>query len=294
MGDVGERAGVNEGRAAFDRLDQVRLDRLAHQHGHRARDLELLERDRLARVVLGDDHPTQSLTQVLEVARQREDGHDLRRRGDVPLRFAHVRLFAQADLDAPQRAVVDVDDARPANGLRVDAQLVAAEEVVVEEGRAQVVRGGDGVEVAGEVDVDLLHRQDLAVAAACGAALEAEDRAKAGLADRSGRTHADPVEALGEPDGRCRLAFAERRWRDRRYDDLLAVRLVCAALVGDRLDLGLVRAVQVELVVGQAQLARDCRRSGAEWLRARSRGSTSWLRCSALMRQRGACARGRP
>ena len=77
VGNVGERAGVDEGRAAFERLHQVRLDRLAHQHGHRAGDLELLERHRLARVVLGDDHASESLAQILQIARQRKDGHHL-------------------------------------------------------------------------------------------------------------------------------------------------------------------------------------------------------------------------
>ena len=42
----------------------------------------------------------------------------------------------------------------------------------------QVVRRGDGVEVAGEVQVDLVHRHDLGVAAARRAALHAEHRAQ--------------------------------------------------------------------------------------------------------------------
>ena len=187
VGDVGERPGVDEGRPALQRLDEVRLDRLAHEHRHRAGDLELLERDRLALERLGDDHPAEARAQVVDVAGQGEDRHDLRRGGDVPLRFAHVRLFAQTDLDPPQRAIVDVDDPRPADRRRVDAQRVAAEQVVVEERGAQVVRRGDGVQVAREMDVDLFHRQDLAVAAAGGAALEAEDRAQRRLADRRPR-----------------------------------------------------------------------------------------------------------
>ena len=55
MGDVGERPGVDEGRSALERLDQVRLDGLAHQHGHGAGNLELVERHRFAVVVLADD-----------------------------------------------------------------------------------------------------------------------------------------------------------------------------------------------------------------------------------------------
>ena len=84
--------------------------------------------------------------------------------------------------------------------------------MVVQECRGQVVGGGDGVQVAGEVDVDLFHGQDLAEAAAGGAALEAEDRAEARLPNGCGGADADPVEALGEADRGRRLALAERRW----------------------------------------------------------------------------------
>ena len=43
----------------------------------------------------------------------------------------------------------------------------------------QIVRRADGVEVAGEVQVDVLHRHDLGVAAAGGAALHAERTGRA-------------------------------------------------------------------------------------------------------------------
>ena len=49
--------------------------------------------------------------------------------------------------------------------------------------RHQVVGGRDGVDVAGQVQVEILHRDHLAVAAAGRAALDAEGRALAGLAD---------------------------------------------------------------------------------------------------------------
>ena len=61
----------------------------------------------------------------------------------------------------------------------VDAERVAVMEVVVEHRGEQVVRRRDRVEVAGEVEVDLVHRDHLRVAAARRAALHAEHRARA-------------------------------------------------------------------------------------------------------------------
>ena len=48
VGDVGERAAVDERGLALERLHEVRLDRVLEEHGHRAGRLQLLGRDRLA------------------------------------------------------------------------------------------------------------------------------------------------------------------------------------------------------------------------------------------------------
>jgi len=49
---------------------------------------------------------------------------------------------------------------------------------VVQHRGEEVVGRGYGVEVSGEVDVDVLHRHDLAVTASGGSALDSENRAK--------------------------------------------------------------------------------------------------------------------
>jgi hypothetical protein len=76
--------------------------------------------------------------------------------------------------DLAQRAVVHVEHAAPDDPAGVDLQLVAPVDVVVDHRRQQVVRAGDGVEIAGEVEVHVLHRHDLRIAAAGRAALHAE------------------------------------------------------------------------------------------------------------------------
>ena len=119
--------------------------------------------------------------QVGEVLRQAEHRHDLGGDGDVELGLARVAVgdAAEADDDIAQRAVVHVDGAGPGDAARVDVQFVAVVDVVVDQRGEQVVGRGDGVEVAGEVQVDLLHRDDLREATAGRAALDAEARARA-------------------------------------------------------------------------------------------------------------------
>src|SRR3954453_1466837 len=112
--------------------------------------------------------------------------------------------------------------------------------------------------VAGQVEVKVLHRDHLAVAAARGAALDPEYGTERRLADRDGGRAADPTEALREPDGRRGLAFAERRRRHRGHDHVLPARALPLGTV-DRLepDLRLRGPVLLDLVVVKTELARD-------------------------------------
>ena len=95
-----------------------------------------------------------------------------------------MRDAAQAEHDVAERAVVHVEHALPHDAAGVEAQRVALKDVVVEHRGQQVVRGRDRVEVAGEVEVDVLHRHHLRMPAAGGAALHAEARAERRLAER--------------------------------------------------------------------------------------------------------------
>src|SRR5205807_6317468 len=105
-------------------------------------------------------------------------------------RSDHEALFArrarvhaaQADDDAPRGAVVHVDGTGPGDAARVETERVAVMQVGVEQGGQQVVRARDGVEVAREVQVDVLHRDDLRVAASRRTPLHAEHRSQGRLA----------------------------------------------------------------------------------------------------------------
>jgi hypothetical protein len=156
--------------------------------------------------------------------------------------------FTDSDDDPSQSSVVDVQHAWPADGGRIDAELVVTVEVVVEEGGCQVMGCAHGVEIAGEVEVDVLHGQDLAIAAARASALDPEDGPERRLPDGRGGTQAEASESLGETDRRRRLALSQRRGRDGRDDHLAAVRLPGEPLQRLEPDLGLVAPEQLDLV----------------------------------------------
>ena len=261
VGDVRERPAVDERGLTLERLHEVRLDRLLEQHGHRAGGLQLLRRDRLAVAGRADRDAAEPFAQVVEVARDGDDRHHLGGGGDVAARLAGiaVRAPAQADHGVAQRAVVDVDAAPPGDRERVDPELVAVEQMGLEHGGEQVVRGADGMDVAGEVEVHVLHRHDLRVAGAGCSALDPEHRAERRLAQAEHRLAADRAQALRQRDRGGRLPLAELRRRDRGHADELRVGPVGEPVEHREGDLGLVPAVGIELVGLEPCRRRDLR-----------------------------------
>ena len=174
---------------------------------------------------VADQDPVEPGPEVGRRVGQAEDGHDLAGGRDVEARLARdaLRAAAQADHDVPQRPVVHVEGALPENAGRVEVDI-AEMKPVVDRGGEQVVRRGDRVEVAGELEVDRVRRLDPAGAAAGGAPLAAEDRPHRRLPQRQRRGLADPAQALRQADRRGRLPLAGRRRRDRRDQDQLARR----------------------------------------------------------------------
>src|SRR4029453_9422570 len=131
----------------------------------------------LALGVAADHDPAEALAHVPQRGGQGDDRHHLRRGGDVEAALADDPILAHAHAgdDVAQGAVVDVQDPPPGDAVPVDVEeVVVVVDVVVDHGGEQVVRGGDRVQVAGEVQVHRLHRDHLARAATGAAALDPE------------------------------------------------------------------------------------------------------------------------
>ena len=216
MRDVGERTAVHERRRVFERLHEIGLERVLQQSRHGALGLELAGANGLAVVGVADHDLPEALLEVGDGGRQAQDRHDLRRDGDVEsiLAWDALGLAADAVDDMAELTVVHVDDALPSDALDVDAERVALLDVVIQHGSEQVVGSTDGMEVAGEMKVDILHGDDLGVSTAGGTALDTEDRAERGLAQRDSALDAAATQSVGQTDGRRGLALARGRWVD--------------------------------------------------------------------------------
>ena len=207
------------------------------------------------------------LAQVGEVAGDGDDRHDLGGGGDVEAGLARVAVRAAAEArDRRSRSARSFMSMQRRQEIdeRVDPERVAVQEVRVEQRREQVVRGPDRVDVAGEVEVQVLHRDDLRVAAAGRAALDPEHRAERGLAQAEHGLAAERAEPLRQRDRRRRLPLARLRRRDRRDADQLRVGPVGEPVDDREVDLRLVAAVRLDLLVGGARASSAMSRDRAE------------------------------
>ena len=174
-----------------------------------------------------------------------------------PSRAVAVGAPAEPHDGRPERAVVDVDAAPPPDRQRVEAERVPVQQMGLDHGREQVVGRADRVDVAREVEVQVLHRHDLGVATTGGAALDPEDRPERGLAQAEHRPATDVPEPLCERDRCHRLSLTCLGRRDRGDVDQLAVLHVPQALEHREIDLRLRAPVRLHLVRKQPGRCRD-------------------------------------
>ena len=215
---VGKRTAMHHGRSVLGCLHQVGLYGIAQEHADGTSHAKVLHGEGLALDGGTQKDILYASAQVSLVLCKAEDGHNLGSRSDVETALAGyaVGLGTKTRNDVAQVAVVHVQHALPqhlAHGKALGLMLV---DVVVQQGGNHVVCRGDGVEVASKVQVNLVHRQNLCIAAAGSTAFHAKAGTQRGFAQShhgllanavhtQSQTHADgglAYASLGGSDGR--------------------------------------------------------------------------------------------
>ena len=137
--------------------------------------------------------------------------------------FHAVLAAAETVFEKAELPVVHVHAAVKGNALGVDPELVSLENMIVEHGAEEIVCRADRVKVAREMEIDVLHRHDLRIAAARSSPLDPEHGAERGLAKCDDDPFADSGKPVGKADGSSRLALACGGGGDRRHKDEFAL-----------------------------------------------------------------------
>ena len=225
VGDIGKGSAVDECGSALKGLDEVGLDGVLQKSSHRADSLEVARGDGLSVVGVRNDNAGKTRLQVGNIGGKAENRHYLacNRYVEAVLARSTVCLAAETVHHEAELPVVHVNAALPCDSARVDIQGVALLDMVIEHCSQQIVCRAYGVEVTGEVEVYILHRYDLRIAAAGGAALDAEHGTERRLSQRDRDLLADARKTVGKTDGGRGLALARRGGRDSGDKDELAV-----------------------------------------------------------------------
>ncbi len=250
---------MHERRAPLDRLDEVRLDGVLQHQRHGALGLQIARPHGLAAIGEADHDLSQTPLEILDSVGQAQNGHDLARHSDLELILAwhSVRSAAEPDHDIPKGAVVHVQRALPQDLPGIDAERISVVHVVIDERRQQVGGGADRMDVAGEVEVDLLHRKDLRPATAGGSSLDPHARPHGWLAEAEDRALAAAVERLRQPDRDRRLAFSGGCRADAGHENEASGR--GPSIQRGEPHLGHPIAVRLYVILRQAELACDIR-----------------------------------
>ena len=163
---------------------------------------------------------------------------------------------AESDDDIPKGTVIHVEDSLPHDPLGIDPAQISLLQMIVEHRGEKIVRTGDRVEVTGEVQVQILHRDNLGISAACGASLDSEAGPETRLAERDDSLLPKQVQCVAETDRGRRLSLSGRRRIDGRHQNKLPVRPILHPVPKLAGKLRLVLSVELKLVLLDAIVFR--------------------------------------
>ena len=239
------------------RLHQIGTNGILEQCGHGPDRLYFARRDIFAVVGFADNNGGQPFFQVIYVFGQTQNRHNFAGNADIKAVAAGqaVGAAAHGDFNVTERPVVQVQTTAPANALWVDVQFVALFDMIVYHGCQQVVGGGNGVNVAGKVQVNVFHRHNLRIAAAGRAAFQSEAGAERRLAQRQHDFFAAELQSVGQTDGYCRFSLAGRGRSNRRDQNEFSFQRFGGQFVQlCKADFGLVPAVKFQVFFAKSGL----------------------------------------
>ena len=197
VSNICEWSTVNNHWMVLGGLNEVWMDGILEQSHHRASHTKVLNGEWGVIVAHTKHNATNASIEVVDVACETQDCHNLRCRGDIEASLGRysVDRATKSRHDKSQRAVVDVEHTTPHHLLQAYLLRAVVVEIVVEQSGNKVVSRGDGVEVASEVEVDILRRQYLGVTASSSTTLHTEARAQRRLTQSDDGTLADAIES---------------------------------------------------------------------------------------------------
>ena len=201
-------------------------------------------------VILGDaqENIIDTATKIIDACCETHNSHNLRSWRNIETRLClDAVLISYTGDDAAQASIVHIHDATPKNLLEFETLCFVLETVIVQKGRDHVVGLCDGMEIASEMEINLIHRQNLGITATCSTTLHAEARTQRWFAKSHYSLLANLLHTQGETHGYGGLAITSLGRTDSgNEDEVMVLKLV--SVNSGRSNLSDVTAVVFHLV----------------------------------------------
>ena len=133
-----------------------------------------------------------------------------------------MNFATQTNNDVTEFAVVHINNAFPNDAARVNIESIALLHMVIYHCRKEHMSRGNSVEVTGEVQVNIFHRNYLRVTATSSATFNAHARTEGRFTQCYDNAFVDFSQALCQANGSSRFAFASRSRSDCSYKNQFA------------------------------------------------------------------------
>ena len=176
MSDISEWSAVYDCRNMLKSLNKVWFQSVFQKCCHSALSVKIACCYRFLlrnfTVCISDDDSGKTFFQVFDIACKTQNCHDLRSNSNVVAVFTRhtVCLSAKAVYYITKLTVIHIHTSSPCDLSRVNVKSVALENMVVDHCCKKVVCCADCMEVTCKMKVDIFHRNNLCIAAACCAA----------------------------------------------------------------------------------------------------------------------------
>ncbi len=126
--------------------------------------------------------------------------------------------------------------------------------MIIDKSRQEIVTGRYGMGVAGEMEIDVFHRDHLRMASASSTSLESKHGSQGRLSKRHHGAVPEPTQPHREPNGcRC-FSLSQRGWVDCGNQDIPAFGLPLKPIQCSEGDLPFVSSVREQFIRRQAEL----------------------------------------
>ena len=178
MSNIRKRSAVHNGRSILQSLNKIRLNSLFEQNGHCSVCFYVSAINGLTVICVGNKNIAEPFLQIKYITAQAQHRHYLACNGNAKMVLTRhaVKFSAERYNNTAKSPVIHIKASFNLNSSGVDIKFVTLLKRIVEHGTHKIIGRSYCMHIARKMKINVLHRNDLGISAACRSALNSENR----------------------------------------------------------------------------------------------------------------------